>query len=174
MSRKLLLLRHAKSSRDSDVLDDFERPLARRGVKGTSSIAGWMRNREMFPDFIITSPAVRAQQTTWRICDLLALPAEAAHPDQRLYLADPATLFEVLAGIPVTVRLPMLVGHNPGLDELLRYLCGDDELPRTTSGKLMSTATIAVIELPEDWNALSVQCGRLIELVRPKELESSG
>ena len=169
MSRELLLLR-VKSSWNSDVSSDFERPLAPHGLKDAPRIAAWMGSRGIVPDHIVSSPAVRAIQTVQQICNRLSLPERLVRRDERLYLASLATLLEVLADIPATSRLPLLVGHNPGLDELLLHLCGG-ELPYTTSGKLMTTAALARIELPDEWNRLPARCGRLIDLVRPRELE---
>ncbi len=169
MSRELLLLRHAKSSWESNVRGDFERPLAPRGLKDAVRLATWMQSQSITPDFIVSSPAARAKQTVQQICTQPAPPVERICWEEQLYLADLATLFGVLADIPDTARRPMLVGHNPGMDELLVYLCGDG-LPHTASGKLMTTAALARIELPVDWSRLAACCGRLIDLVRPKDL----
>ncbi len=168
--RHLFLLRHAKSSWDSDVPSDFERPLAQRGLKDAFRIAAWMGSRGIVPDHIVSSPAVRAIQTVQQICVRLALPEELVRRDEHLYLASLATLLQVLAGVPATAGFPLLVAHNPGLDELLLYLCGEG-LPYTGSGKLMTTAALVRIELPDEWSRLPARCGKVIDFIRAKELE---
>ena len=171
MSRELLLLRHAKSAWDTGVVDDFDRPLAKRGLKDAPRMGAWMLQQGIHPDYIVSSPAQRAKQTIFLVCDSDGIPQEKIHWDKRVYMADVSTLLAVLADSPRADKRVLLVGHNPGLDELLVYLCGKD-LPRTASGKLMTTAGLARIELPDDWNGLSSHCGTLLNLVRPKELET--
>ncbi len=173
MSRELLILRHAKSSWASASLRDFDRPLAERGRRDALRMGRWLLRQDLLPDGIISSPARRARESVERVCEALALPVESVRWEERLYLADLAALLEILEGTPSSIRRLLLVGHNPGLDELLIHLCGA-EVPRNAAGKSMTTAAIAHVALPDGWSHLPDRCGRLIQLVRPRELAEEG
>ena len=86
-----------------------------------------------------------------------------------VYLADLGTLLGVLAHCPQDMNNILVIGHNPGLEELLEYLCGED-LPLSAKGKLMPTATLAQIALPDDWRGLAARSGKMVHIVRPDEL----
>jgi len=162
MPRTLYLLRHAKSSWDSPAARDFDRPLASRGEKAARLMGNWMEAQGILPKLIVSSPALRAQQTIENVATQLALPPDTIRYDERIYMADPDTLLDLLAELPDDETSIMLVGHNPGLDDLLFQLCGND-LPLSDSGKLMTTATLAIIQLHEN-------SGQLIDIIRPKEI----
>lgn len=166
--RKLMLLRHAKSDWHSDVEADYDRPLNRRGQKAITKLAKAMRARGIRPVFTLSSPARRAYQTVTELHDALGIGQEAIHYLPELYLADIDRLLEVVVQYPEPDI--MIVGHNPGLEDLLTYLCGS-VVPRTVSGKLLPTASLAVILLPDDWTPASAGGARLEQLLRPKELE---
>ncbi len=170
MSYELLLLRHAKSGWDIGGARDFNRPLAARGRRDAPLIGKWLSGQGLVPDVVVSSPAVRAMQTIQVVCETLAIPQDSIRQDERIYLAELSTLLEVLASIPSGPHRVLLTGHNPGMDQLLIHLCGPD-LPRTASGKLMTTAALARIELPDGWQRLPAGCGRLLQLVRPRDLE---
>lgn len=170
MKRELLLLRHAKSDRDGRVDSDFERPLAKRGRKDAPRVGAWLRKQGLLPDLVLSSPAVRAGQTTAAVIESLELPAERVQFDERLYLADCQTLLEVLAAVPPRTARVLLVAHNPGLDELLECLA-EDPVERTDSGKLMTTATLAWLATDDPWRTLTPGGSRLVRLVRPKDAD---
>ncbi len=169
MNRELLIMRHAKSSWDAGLLRDFERPLAGRGMRDAPRMGAWLREQGLAPDGIVSSPARRARETAEQVCKTLAIPVDEVVWDERLYLADLATLLEVLAALPAGSERWLLVGHNPGLDELVIHLCGEP-LPRTASGKLMTTAAVARVAMPDEWRRLPARSGRLLALQRPKAL----
>jgi len=169
MSRYLLLLRHAKSAWDTGVADDFERPLAKRGMKDARRMGQWMRGEGLAPDHVLSSPAVRAQETSILVCKELGISKKDLHFDRRIYEADVTTLLAVLADCPQGRNTIMLVGHNPGLEELLTWLWGEKTaLPE--DGKLLPTATLARLRMPRDWAQLERGCGRMIVLTRPRSL----
>jgi len=163
MSRILYLLRHAKSSWNSPAARDLDRPLASRGEKAAHLMGNWMQAQGILPRLTISSPARRAQQTAEIVTTQLALPRDTISYDARIYMADSETLLEVLKEWANKQNEMMLVGHNPGLDDLLIGLCGDD-LPLSNSGKLMTTATLAIIRLHGN-------SGQLINIIRPKEIQ---
>ena len=130
MSRYLLLLRHAKSAWDSDVAEDYERPLAKRGKKDARRMGGWMHREGLMPDYVVSSPAVRARETVYGVCQELAIQEADIHFDRRIYEADATTLLAVLADCPQGPNTILLVGHNPGLADLLAWLWGENHLAR--------------------------------------------
>ena len=169
MSRELWLLRHAKSAWDAPAASDFDRPLAPRGAKDAPKMGRWLHAEGLRPQHIVSSPALRARQTIEAVAEALGLPAAKIHFDERIYMASRDTLLQVLGDCPSKAKQVLLVGHNPGLDALLEYLCGRD-LPYQADGKLMTTAALARIRLKNDWQQLDSGVGTLLQLKRPKSL----
>ena len=167
--RELLLLRHAKSDWGVDNAKDFDRPLAKRGKTDAPRVGAWLYREGLVPDHVVSSPAQRARQTATKICKALEFKVRDIVWDERLYEADVRHLLAVLADCPVTARLVLLVGHNPGLEDLVRHLVGD-ELEEPDDRKMLPTAAVARIEMPKVWNGLERGCGQLISLTRPKAL----
>ena len=166
--RALMLLRHGKSDWGGGA-DDFTRPLAKRGHAAAKRMGAWMRQHRIMPDYVISSPAVRARETAVIVCEALQGDAAPVVFEDRLYLADLDDLLSVAGECPQQARNVMLVGHNPGLEDLLTYLCGED-LPVSANGKLLPTATLAQIGLSRGWRDLKRRAGHLIAITRPKEL----
>ncbi len=167
--KTLLLFRHAKSDWAND-LPDFDRPLNARGQKAAERMGRWMKQAHIQPEWIVSSPARRALETVQGLRQHLDIPDTLVHFDERLYLADVAALLEVAARCPQDMDDIMLMGHNPGMDELLTFLCGPN-LPRSKKGKLMATATLAQVSLPDDWQQLTAECGKLQQIIRPGEID---
>lgn len=168
-ARELFVLRHGKSEWDSDAPTDFERPLAKRGKRDCRTMSAWCAQQGLLPDVILSSPAERAADTARRFGRGLGLDEDDIAFDERLYLAGLDTLLEVLGGLDGDFRQVVVVGHNPGLDDLVRHLHGRTP-PLSRSGKLMTTAAVAWFRMPDDWHGLRRGAGELVELVRPKEL----
>lgn len=171
MPRELLILRHAKSDWGDSAARDFDRPLAKRGKADAPRIGAWLYREGLVPDHVVSSPAQRARQTTSRVCKTMEFKAGRVVWDQALYEANVPTLLEVLGRCPATARLVLLVGHNPGLEDLIRHLAGD-EVEEPADGKLLPTAAVARIEMPEDWDRLEAGCGQLVGITRPKALRA--
>lgn len=169
MSRELFILRHAKSNWKAKVSSDFDRPLAERGLKDAPRMGTWLYREGMLPGLIMSSPAVRARDTALKVCKTLDLKKKSIHWEPRLYEADLATLLNLLAEMESGLNSVLLIGHNPGLEELLRHLVGSD-LDEPEDGKLLPTAALARLEMPADWTRLDCGCANLISLVRPKQL----
>ena len=170
MGRELLILRHGKSDWRSDA-EDFHRPLKDRGKRGAQRIATWLLRQGLLPDYVISSPAERAIETARKACKAMGLGADDVHTDRSIYLATQEELLRVLAELPQDAKRVMLVGHNPGLEDLLLHLGGREvEIPE--DGKLLPTATLAHLEMPKKWGKLSKGCADLKALVRPATLPS--
>lgn len=168
-TRTLLLLRHGKSDWDAGASDDFSRPLAKRGTRNGKRMGRWLAEQGLRPDRIIASPAARTHSTAALVCKALDLPAKQIVQDQRVYLASATTLLDMLRELPADVHTAMLVGHNPGLENLLADLLGRD-VPQPADGKLMPTAALARLELATDWQALGPGTVRLVTLQRARDL----
>jgi phosphohistidine phosphatase len=163
--RELLVLRHAKA--ESGGSPDDARDLTKRGLSDCDRIAAWLSAQELAPDEAVSSTAVRAFRTAKRVLKNLGMKPGPLRTDERLYLATVPTILGVLAG--TTGRRVLLVGHNPGLSELVEHLAG--EFPASPDGeKAFPTAALAWIQLPEDWSRLGRGDGGLVALVRPKAL----
>jgi phosphohistidine phosphatase len=169
MSRELLLLRHAKSDWESDAPSDIERPLARRGKKDAPRIGECLYREGLVPALILSSPAERARETALRVCKALDYKKREINWESALYEADLKTLLAVLSNYAHAPSTVLLVGHNPGLEELLRYLAGD-EVEELKEDKLLPTAALARLEMPDDWGLLDAGCAGLLTLVRAKAL----
>lgn len=169
-TRTLMLLRHGKSDWHAGGTDDFSRPLAKRGTKASRKIGSWLLDNDLLPDYIISSPATRAHETADIVCRVTGIPACSASSDERLYLADVSSLLEVIHQCPPAAGRLMIVGHNPGLEELLEYLCADPP-PDPDDGKLLPTAALALLQFNGAWNELDAGAARLQILTRPRELE---
>lgn len=169
MTRELLILRHAKSAWDTDAPSDFERPLAKRGKRHATRMGKWMQQCDLIPDSTVCSPAKRAAKTADRVLRELGLTAQDIRWEPRIYDAERQDLLQVLAACPGSATRVLLVGHNPGLDALLTYLGGPAVRPRA-DGKLMVTAALAQLRMPDDWSQLTPGCGELLALTRPREV----
>jgi len=165
--RELILLRHGKSDWKNDCLD-VERPLSDKGKKAITKVQQWLVENHLQPDLILSSPATRAKQTLKRICPNQKINQLEV---QSLYLAPLSTLLKTLSEIPKSAQTVMLIGHNPGLEELITYL---SETRKTSSldpkAHLLPTGGLAHFVLPEDWHHLQAGAGKLIQLIQPKNI----
>ncbi len=162
--RELMLLRHAKSDWKQPDLMDIDRPLSDKGKKNALKMGKWLKSQNLMPDLILVSPAQRAQQTLRRICS--ECPANKITVDE-LYLAELNTLQKVLADAPAAMRV-MIIGHNPGLEHLYRFLHNEQE---EDSIHLFPTASLAHFILPQDWHNLEQGDGKLTQFIRPKDIQ---
>ncbi|PKM10359.1 MAG: phosphohistidine phosphatase [Gammaproteobacteria bacterium HGW-Gammaproteobacteria-10] len=167
MNRELLLLRHGKSDWTNDCCD-FDRPLKKRGQKASFRIGEWLLEQNLVPDWVVSSPAARAALTTENVCRAIKLPNKLINFDERIYQADVDSLKNVLADCPSDKQRVLLVGHNPELERLLNYLVGAVNVPE--DGKLLPTATLARLRMPEDWRKLDLHGAKLLSVTRAKSL----
>lgn len=163
--KTLLLLRHAKSSWKDDSLTDHERPLNKRGKKTAPLMGHLLREKNLVPELIVSSTAVRACTTAQAAAEACGYPGEVTLTDE-LYLA---TAGEILRYAQErtedTMGRIMLVGHNPGMEELVSMLSGQrNPFP---------TAALAAFELDIDsWHKLEIGVEvKLQNVWRPRELE---
>ena len=168
MSRTLILLRHGKSDWSTGDTD-FDRPLKKRGKQAAGLVGQWLDSHELAPDFVISSPARRAMQTAEIACQAMNIGKTGVYKRKHVYLATPDDLLYVLEDCPVEAQRVMMVGHNPGLEDLLYYLV-NGRLTIPGDGKIMPTATVAVLDMPDHWAKLERGAANLEFLVRPREM----
>jgi phosphohistidine phosphatase len=161
--KRLLLMRHAKSSWGDPSLADFERPLNERGRRAAPLVGRFMRKQRLRPDLVLSSPAERARQTAALVIEAAELNAPLRY-DERIYEATPSRLAEVVSQVEETVGELLLVGHNPGLAGLLELLAGE-------SGHVPTAALARVALDVEKWGRLRAGVGRVELFVRPKDLD---
>jgi phosphohistidine phosphatase len=153
----LVVLRHAKSDW-STGLDDPHRPLADRGRRQAPEAGRWLAEHGPAPDHVVVSPAVRAR-STWELVAAELPGTPSAHVDDRVYDASVDELLTVVAGLPETARTGLLVGHNPGLEELVEHLVGEPvRLP---------TSALALVDVRGPWSGIGPGSGRLRASGRP-------
>jgi phosphohistidine phosphatase len=168
MPRELLILRHAKSDWDAPSSSDFDRPLAKRGKRDAPRLGEWLYREGLVPDLVVSSPAERARQTALKVCTSMDFKKKKIVWDEEVYAAGVPALLGVLRRCPETAATVLLVGHNPGLEGLLRFLAGD-EVETPPDGKLLPTATLARLEMPKDWSDLEPGCAQLVSICRPRK-----
>ncbi|RVD55897.1 histidine phosphatase family protein [Mesorhizobium sp. M2D.F.Ca.ET.185.01.1.1] len=168
--RQLLILRHAKSSWDDPKLDDFDRPLAPRGLKTAPLIGRELSRRGWLPELALVSPALRTRDT-WRLVAQELPKHVSAQFAEELYEAAPATILACVRRAKATNLL--VIGHNPGLQNFALRLAGagsDESMFKKIEAKF-PTAALARFTVKDDWSNLDFGGARLTHFVRPKDLE---
>jgi phosphohistidine phosphatase len=165
--RRLYLLRHAKSSWKDPALADHDRPLAPRGRRAAKGIGRHLRDQGIEPALVLCSSATRARQTLERI-DL-----RDARIESELYGADAGALLARLHEVPASVSSVMLIGHNPGLQELALLLARPGPAVRELEAKFPTAALATLAVRGPGWSTLDRGTAELIDLVRPRDLELS-
>jgi len=164
--RKLILLRHAKSDYPEGVRD-HERPLAERGRRDAPVAGGWIADHIGAVDDVLVSSAVRAQQT-WELASSRVHVTGVVSTEPSIYEAPASTLLDIVRALPDSSETVIMVGHNPGLEELAADLATDGD-PDALGRMAMKypTSGIAVIEGEGDWADL-LRGARLVAFVIPR------
>ena len=162
--KTLYLVRHAKSSWKFPELDDFERPLNKRGKKDAPAMGRFLKDKDIMPDIIISSPAVRASMTTRIISDILSYPLSRVKYSDKIYEADTTSLLKVVSRIDDKYNSTMLVGHNPGMTYFANMLASAriDNIP--TCGIICAELDIS------SWQEILENCGTFKFFKFPKNL----
>lgn len=167
MSRELWLLRHGKSDQDAQMID-FERPLKKRGKLAAQRVGVWMKQQHLIPDVVLSSPAKRAYDTAKIVCAALGFDESVVHQDKRLYFQGVELLKVILSECSEQSGRVLLVGHNPDFEDLLFDLVGALSLPDTD--KLLPTAALARLGMPDNWRHLTAGCAQLVSITYAKSL----
>ena len=170
--KRLAILRHAKSSWDDPNLDDFNRPLNERGWKAARRMGRELSKRGLKFDLVLSSTAARTRETIDGVQQHFDFDAPIEFVPE-LYLASEALLTKLVRGLGDEVDAPLIVGHNPGLEQLMTGLSRDDSkgLRGRVAGKF-PTGAFAILELPvHHWNQVAPGTGEIVELILPRELD---
>jgi phosphohistidine phosphatase len=166
--KTLTIIRHAKAERPEGYAADFDRPLTERGRKDTARMADVLARLDPPIDWLISSPAVRTRQTT----ELLIADQDDTKNVQwepAVYEASADTLLELLNKVPQEIQHVVVVGHNPGMEELVAGLVAG--APERLSLH-MPTAALAHVHLEIFWwNQIRWGSGQLALLITPKVLK---
>ncbi|HEX6610982.1 MAG TPA: histidine phosphatase family protein [Hyphomicrobiaceae bacterium] len=166
----LYLFRHAKSAWDDPSLADFDRPLATRGESAAPAMAAYMKAKGLQPDLVLCSAARRTRDTWALMAGTLGQP-RTTYLDE-IYEAEPSALATTIRRAPSDARRLMLIGHNPGLEDLAHGLIASgDRDGRKALAEKFPTAALAVIDFDiETWRDLAPATGRLTLFMTPKRL----
>lgn len=164
--KELFILRHAKSDWSTEISDDFSRPLSKRGESDAARLAQMFKSKNWSPQAIYSSTALRATMTCETVVGHLR---EQVKWDETLYLASVGKLLELIDTQHQDVLSVMLVGHNPGLEQLVSYLTPD--AARQSNGKLLTTCNLVRIGLKGAWSDISINSAELLDFIRPNDLK---
>ena len=171
MAKRLVLVRHAKSSWADPDLADHDRPLKGRGRRAAGVVGRYLRDAALLPDLVLCSSATRARETL----ALLELPAATdVRIEDELYGATADDLLARLRTVPPTVGSVLVIGHNPAVEELMWMLVDrGDRLPDRLPDRF-PTAAVAEVRFPAaSWQELALHAGRLGSFVSPRDLEAT-
>ena len=173
--KRLITFRHAKSGWDQPALRDFDRALNDKGRRAAVTMGRHMRQLGLRFDHVIASPAVRVAETLDAMFEGYGRRA-APSWDRRAYLASAPTLLEIVHEAPDSAETVLLVGHNPGIEELVLRLssdAGEEEIrARATVGEKYPTASLAELRFPVDhWRDVREGSGQLARFIRPRDLD---
>lgn len=175
--RRLMLLRHAKTEADAPSGRDQDRRLDKRGHIDAAEIGGWIGRHPPFPDLVLISHAMRTHQT-WEVAweamkDIVPEPQVELMPE--LYGADATQLLQVIceASTAANPQRLMLIGHNPGMHELVLTLAGNGDFAgREPLADNLPTSGLAIFDFAiDDWADVAFRRGRLVLFVSPKLLK---
>lgn len=165
--RQLWLLRHAKAKPFQTT--DYDRPLAQKGIEQVSRISQAMAAMQS-PDVIISSPALRAKQTTELLCQQLNLNPDQIQWDDRIYDAPTSRLIDIVEHV-IHCNITLMTGHNPGFEGLLAYLTKGLATANSDfyDNGIIPTATLVQINMPDTWKTLDPGCATLHDIIYSRQ-----
>ncbi|WP_332683056.1 SixA phosphatase family protein [Bosea sp. (in: a-proteobacteria)] len=168
--RRLMLLRHAKSSWPANTVDR-DRPLAVRGREAAPVMGRYLAEELLFPDLVLISPAKRTAET-WELVRPMLPEKPGTHFEPRIYESPSERLLKVVQEVEPTVRTLLMIGHNPGFEELATRLASHgDRYAAARMTQKYPTCGLAVLDFDiEDWRDLVPRSGRLDRFVTPASL----
>ncbi|MFK8067194.1 MAG: histidine phosphatase family protein [Gammaproteobacteria bacterium] len=168
-STLLLIMRHAKSDWNTGHQTDFERILSDRGNKDAPRMGQWIVDQNYTPDHVICSPAQRVKETISLVANSWELKQEKIQWEDSIYNANLSQLLAIIAVDLKPDKINLLVGHNPGVNELILYLSGN-KIPDQATGNLMPTAAITVLKLSDMDHSAQSGAWQIVNYMKPKLL----
>lgn len=164
--KELIIMRHAKSDWDTESQSDFDRPLNERGKLAAPVIAQEFINRNIVPDKIFSSTAIRAKETAKLVAKKLNIELKAIEFDMRFYFGVKADYLQFIQQIPNEINRALIIGHNPHIENIVNILAQNKE-----KSEAMPTAAAAYFVFEtENWNKVLPNLGILNFILKPKEL----
>jgi len=170
--KRLTLLRHGKSDWSEPYHTDFERPLKARGRRDVPCMGEYLASLDLTPDLIVSSPAERARQTAELFAEAVGYGG-AIRWEKAIYGASVGELMTVLRRQPDDAEHIVLIGHNPGFEELASYLIGGDPHGLAKDIRLPTAAAAHILLDATSWRDVQINCGQLQWLVTPKMLRKA-
>jgi phosphohistidine phosphatase len=170
--KSLLVLRHAKSSRDNPSLADIDRPLAPRGIKAAEAMGRELAARGWRPEQVLVSPAIRTRETWALVADELNDRPAPSFP-RMLYMATPERLLQQLRKTPKKIGTVLMIGHNPAMEELAGRLAGDgsDAEALARLKEKFPTAALARFVFDGAWTDLNFGKAQLTDFLLPRDID---
>lgn len=165
--KKLIIVRHAKSSWDFPELSDYDRPLNRRGKKNAPEMGRRLASRGILPDMIISSPAKRAAATAKRIAMEIGYSIKDIKKEPLFYHGSMNDIINVVKSSSNKISTLMIFGHNPDLTSVTNSLTGSD---------IYNIPTCGIAEIDFDisaWNEIEKNIGTLVNFDYPKKVLSA-
>ncbi|MCG8311127.1 MAG: histidine phosphatase family protein [Cytophagales bacterium] len=162
--KKLFIVRHAKSSWDYPHLDDYDRPLNKRGKRNAPEMGQRLAQKNVKPDALIASPAKRAAATARRIAEQISFPVSDIVKEPLLYHGSVSSMIDVIRSSDDGIETLMIFGHNPGLTDLTNRLSGSD---------IYNIPTCGIAEIDFDvasWQEVGNTKGNLVSFDFPKNV----
>jgi phosphohistidine phosphatase len=172
--RRLLLLRHAKAEASSPGRRDHDRILAKRGRSDAARLGSYLARHSLVPDRALVSSAARTRETWTLLAEALG-QEPTADIDENLYDASPQTILQAIQETGPNVGTLLVIGHNPGLQELASMLtaAGDVDTRRRLQESFPTTALAVIHFATEDWGGVHAKGGRLEHFITPQWLEAA-
>jgi phosphohistidine phosphatase len=168
--KTIFLLRHAKSSWKDKTIADFDRPLAKRGRRAARLLGQYLAGQQLQPAQILCSPSQRTRETLQRMEKRFDAVVPVRY-EKAIYLAEAPALLRRLRRLSDSLPSVMLIGHNPGLENLAKLLTGVQADADNHAPEKYATGSMAVLHAEiEEWRDLGPGGAKLIAFVRPKDL----
>jgi phosphohistidine phosphatase len=161
--KTIILVRHAKSSWKDPTLEDFDRPLNKRGKKNAPFMGAKLKERGILPDLMVSSPAKRARKTAMTIAKAVGYPKKKIRFDGNLYHAGAQSLFKLVKRLKDKHQSVMLFGHNPGFNDFADLL-----LKHNTVLNIPTTGVYCINFEVDRWDAISAGSGKAAFFDFPK------
>jgi phosphohistidine phosphatase len=165
--KTLFVIRHAKSSWNVKTLDDVERPLNDRGKKDAPRMGKRLKEKDIHPDLIITSPARRAASTARKIAKILKYPKDNIKVVNKLYHGDEDSMLEVLTKLKDKHNTVIMFGHNPGLTDFVNSIMSEE----LDIDNVPTCGVVAFQFQAERWEQVTWGTGRMMFFDYPKSRE---
>ena len=164
--KTVYVVRHAKSSWDDPLQDDFDRPLNSRGRKDAPRMGKRLQERGLHPDLILSSPAERALSSCLIIAENIRYSLNRVVLDQRLYLADEGQLLAVIHSLNDAHDEVMIFAHNPGLTDFVNRVAG-----QAVTNNLPTCGVVALQFSVQSWTCVEWGSAKVIFLDYPKGIK---